>query len=179
MQCPQCHQPLQAFTVRGLQLDRCRDCGRVWLDLNEVERIFGGVQESLSEEELDQPCPRGHGPMVSGTLGDQPAVVCSFCRGAWVIDTVSDQQPAPAPPPVTASAKPPRPKPSVPHRHEVTVNCDVCSKPIPLSEAANTHRGTVCRSCELAGPPGSSGRERISGPDLAEKIQAVLRFLSG
>jgi hypothetical protein len=182
MQCPQCHKPMQTFTVRGMELDRCRDCGRVWLDLNEVERIFEGVLASLSEAEVDQPCPRGHGTMVSGTIGEQPAVVCSHCRGAWVIDTVSKEEAKPAPPPrplpAPAVAKPPAPKANAPARHEVKVNCDVCWKPISLSEAANTNRGTVCRSCELAEPAGSSGRERISGPDLADKIHAVLRFLS-
>ena len=32
---------MQVFFVRGLELDRCRGCGRVWLDLDEVDRTFG------------------------------------------------------------------------------------------------------------------------------------------
>lgn len=182
MLCPQCTKQMQVFTLRGLELDRCRECSRVWLDLNEVDALLGTVEVRTSDTEVDQPCPRGHGPMMSGAVKEQPAIICSTCRGAWLIDTVSPAEaPAPKEPTRPAPVRPPKEaKPGAPVS-AVQVTCELCAKKVPLSEAANTSRGMLCRSCELTPPnPGElSPYERYLGPgqDSGAAVGRVLKAL--
>ena len=39
--CPLCNEPLVAFELDGIEIDRCVDCGGVWLDAGELELIAG------------------------------------------------------------------------------------------------------------------------------------------
>jgi Zn-finger nucleic acid-binding protein len=168
---------MQVFTLRGLTLDRCRDCGRVWLDLNEVDALLGTVEVTLSDTEVDQPCPRGHGPMMSGAVKEQPAVICATCRGAWVVDTLSPSETEAPKPPVPKSATAAKPKP---HVSEVHVSCELCGKQVPLSRAVNTHRGTLCRECELKPPPHGEQapyeRYLSTSDDTGAKIGRILQL---
>jgi len=137
---------MQVFFVRGLELDRCRGCGRVWLDLDEVDRTFGISALDLSEAEVDAQCPRGHGVLVESTVRGQPALACSRCHGALVD-------------PANVAARPDAPMPE-----EVKVSCDRCLIAIPLSEAVNTSGGVLCRECELGEPPSQRNDPGVGGP---------------
>jgi hypothetical protein len=37
--CPKCAGALEGYTFEGFALDRCRDCGGIWLDQGELEAI--------------------------------------------------------------------------------------------------------------------------------------------
>jgi len=47
--CPLCHEPLVAFELDGVEIDRCVDCGGVWLDAGELELIAGRAGTSPGE----------------------------------------------------------------------------------------------------------------------------------
>ena len=37
--CPVCSEPLVAFELDGVEIDRCLECGGTWLDSGELERL--------------------------------------------------------------------------------------------------------------------------------------------
>jgi hypothetical protein len=55
--CPKCPGKLEAYTFEGYALDRCQECGGVWLDKGELEAIvkkisrgpLGGWLDTLTE----------------------------------------------------------------------------------------------------------------------------------
>lgn len=55
--CPKCPGKLQGYTFEGYVLDRCHECGGIWLDKGELEAIvkkirrgpLGGWLDTLSE----------------------------------------------------------------------------------------------------------------------------------
>jgi len=56
--CPKCPGKLEAYTFEGYALDRCQECGGVWLDKGELEAIvkkisrgpLGGWLDTLTEK---------------------------------------------------------------------------------------------------------------------------------
>jgi hypothetical protein len=56
--CPKCPGNLEAYTFEGYALDRCQECGGVWLDKGELEAIvkkisrgpLGGWLDTLTEK---------------------------------------------------------------------------------------------------------------------------------
>ena len=42
--CPKCSGPLESYTFEGLALDRCHECGGIWLDRGELEAIVGKIR---------------------------------------------------------------------------------------------------------------------------------------
>ncbi|MFO0632487.1 MAG: zf-TFIIB domain-containing protein [Nannocystaceae bacterium] len=49
MRCPKCGMELLEITFRGVRVDKCFDCGGVWLDDGELEELAGkpGFFEAL------------------------------------------------------------------------------------------------------------------------------------
>ncbi len=44
MQCPKCpNSPLVATRVQAIEVDRCKACGRIWLDGGEFDTLLKGV----------------------------------------------------------------------------------------------------------------------------------------
>ena len=39
LRCPKCHGILESYMLMNLALDRCRSCGGVWLDKEEIDAI--------------------------------------------------------------------------------------------------------------------------------------------
>lgn len=78
MQCPQCDQPtLKAQpTTTGVELDRCSDCGGVWLDRGELfffVRDVPGFQRAIDTARrtaavTERRSPKGGDPLVAITL---------------------------------------------------------------------------------------------------------------
>ena len=56
--CPKCPGKLEAYTFEGYVLDRCQECGGIWLDRGELEAIvkkisrgpLGGWLDTLTEK---------------------------------------------------------------------------------------------------------------------------------
>jgi Zn-finger nucleic acid-binding protein len=40
LRCPKCSGVLEGYTFQGFALDRCRDCGGIWMDKGELEGII-------------------------------------------------------------------------------------------------------------------------------------------
>jgi hypothetical protein len=67
--CPICHEPLVAFELDGVEIDRCVDCRGVWLDAGELELIAGragaprgelsrALSEARGQRHGKRRCPR-------------------------------------------------------------------------------------------------------------------------
>jgi hypothetical protein len=41
--CPKCRGKLESYTFHGFALDRCHECGGIWLDKGELEGIVGQI----------------------------------------------------------------------------------------------------------------------------------------
>ncbi len=67
--CPACGRTMETFDYAGdtgILLDRCRDCGGLWLDGGELEKVQAAVE--ASDENLDAAAKR-----YSGTLREVEA----------------------------------------------------------------------------------------------------------
>ncbi len=93
LQCPQDRFPLRTLRHGEVAVDYCAECGGIWFDGGELERVLGtGVR--LSEHLDGRPsrsssrtCPNGHGPMRLHTATADRRVVadaCPACHGVWV-----------------------------------------------------------------------------------------------
>lgn len=40
LRCPKCPGVLDSYTFQGFNLDRCRDCGGIWMDKGELEGVI-------------------------------------------------------------------------------------------------------------------------------------------
>lgn len=41
MHCPKCGNNLTEIEIRGVAVDKCNDCGGIWLDQGELEKLAG------------------------------------------------------------------------------------------------------------------------------------------
>jgi Zn-finger nucleic acid-binding protein len=96
--CPECREPLVAFELEGVEIDRCVTCGGTWLDAGELEQIteLAGVSPGRLSEALDSAtggkhgkrrCPRCGRKLRLITIGDEPAVEVDRCPrgdGLWL-----------------------------------------------------------------------------------------------
>ena len=44
--CPKCPGKLESYTFEGIGLDRCSDCGGIWLDRGELEALVHKISRS-------------------------------------------------------------------------------------------------------------------------------------
>ncbi len=97
--CPTCRQPLVAFELDGIEIDRCVDCGGVWLDAGELEWIAeradarpGALTRALAEAKGDRRgkrrCPRCRRKLrVIHMEGDNTRIELDRCPvgdGLWL-----------------------------------------------------------------------------------------------
>lgn len=52
--CPNCSSLLESYTFEGFLLDRCRDCGGVWMDKGELEGIVRKISRGPLGEWIDK-----------------------------------------------------------------------------------------------------------------------------
>ena len=96
--CPRCREPLVAFELDGVEIDRCLACGGTWLDAGELEWIAerAGVDPGPMTEALragrgrgkrtNLKCPRCGRRMRQVIVGQEQAVELDRCRhehGLW------------------------------------------------------------------------------------------------
>jgi len=96
--CPRCNEPLVAFELDGVEIDRCVTCSGTWLDAGELEWIAeragvdpGPLSEALraaagSGQRTKLRCPRCGGRMSAMIVGSAPGVEIDRCRrehGLW------------------------------------------------------------------------------------------------
>lgn len=109
MRCPHDHAELtQAIYESDTKVDRCPECGGMWLDKGELETIQEVISHDHSQElvripdlagaafrqalQQKQPritCPRCHIPMDRREYGYNSQVlidVCHRCHGVWLDD---------------------------------------------------------------------------------------------
>jgi len=49
MKCPKCYGNLIEETYQGVNIDRCEECGGVWLDSGELERLSRHQESAVSQ----------------------------------------------------------------------------------------------------------------------------------
>ncbi len=98
MECPKCQAPMEKVTHAGVEVDRCTNCGGIWFDLLERERLA----ELAGSEEIDTgdrrvgrkfdrleriDCPVCHTLMIRMVDAVQPHVhyeACKVCNGVFL-----------------------------------------------------------------------------------------------
>lgn len=58
LRCPKCKGLLESYTFQGFMLDRCHDCGGIWMDRGELEGVvrkisrgpLGALIDKLTEK---------------------------------------------------------------------------------------------------------------------------------
>jgi len=96
--CPRCREPLVAFELDGIEIDRCIACGGTWLDAGELEWIAeragvdpGTVSAALhvgqsSGQRTRLRCPRCRRRMHQVVVEQDPPIELDGCRnehGVW------------------------------------------------------------------------------------------------
>lgn len=96
--CPKCNEPLVGFELDGVEIDRCVECGGIWLDPGELEQIaeFAGVPPGPMTHALhharqkgeprQERCPRCGVRMRRAPVGEKEAVELDHCplgHGLW------------------------------------------------------------------------------------------------
>jgi serine/threonine-protein kinase len=97
--CAKCGGTLRGEWSGGsVVIDRCSDCGGVWLDEAEVNHVVGnrfadgqpqrtlGSEPEASLDAVVGDCPRGHGRLTLHPVSKQSfsVEVCPRCRGVWL-----------------------------------------------------------------------------------------------
>ncbi|HEX5604996.1 MAG TPA: zf-TFIIB domain-containing protein [Candidatus Binatia bacterium] len=54
LRCPKCPGNLESYTFHGISLDRCHECGGVWLDKGELQAIVRKISRGPVGEWLDK-----------------------------------------------------------------------------------------------------------------------------
>jgi Zn-finger nucleic acid-binding protein len=98
VECPKCGGALQAVVQEGIEVNRCVQCGGLWFDRMEADRLLkvkGSAQAidtgdaNVGEEKNQQgkiECPRCHTPMIRMVALEQHHIwyeSCTVCYGKW------------------------------------------------------------------------------------------------
>ena len=98
MKCPKCEsETFLTFSIREIEVDRCRTCGGIWFDEKELDRLLRvnpqeltPLQEGTEQEDLNRKhgkCPRDMASLLRMFSAINPAVIvdtCILCRGIWL-----------------------------------------------------------------------------------------------
>jgi Zn-finger nucleic acid-binding protein len=98
MYCPKCKtEPLAAYTIEDVTVDRCAVCAGVWFDAEELSQLLseearhvaqllkGTVSAQADGQKAD--CPRDASKMMRVYSAIDHSVildVCGECRGVWL-----------------------------------------------------------------------------------------------
>ena len=90
--CPVCRQPMVAFELEGVEIDRCVECGGTWLDAGELEIIaeaagaargalFEAMKNAKGQRHDRRRCPRCSRKLRVINMGTGKAVEIDRCPG--------------------------------------------------------------------------------------------------
>jgi Zn-finger nucleic acid-binding protein len=96
--CPVCNEPLIAFELEGVEIDRCLTCHGTWLDAGELEQIAelaavptgpltSALQTSRPGPRTKRRCPRCRRKLNTVVVGTDPPVEIDRCpleHGLWL-----------------------------------------------------------------------------------------------
>lgn len=97
IRCPKCHVDMEQIRYEDVEIDRCGDCGGIWFDAGEIERLkshraahaidTGDAATGRARNTIDRyPCPRCSGSMVRMIDPIQHHIwfeTCSICGGSY------------------------------------------------------------------------------------------------
>ena len=100
LKCPNCADELIEQSMYGILIDRCKGCGGIFFDRNELESILDIVEIigdiELDEDEIDTTsiaererifkCPHDGEIMGKKIIGAETIDVCGKCGGIWLDD---------------------------------------------------------------------------------------------
>ena len=95
--CPVCREPMIAFELEGIEIDRCVRCGGTWLDAGELEQIAelaevpagplsDALQRSDEGKRSRRRCPRCGRKLYTVAVGRDAVVEIDRCprgHGLW------------------------------------------------------------------------------------------------
>ncbi len=100
MKCPRDGKILDEIVISRSKVDRCEDCGGIWFDKDELEKVRDERDGNLSwldfdlwrdEESLEAggtfiDCPRDGNPLYQIRYGESSVMadVCPECHGVWL-----------------------------------------------------------------------------------------------
>jgi Zn-finger nucleic acid-binding protein len=104
MDCPRCTVELSEITRNDGTLQRCADCGGLWVDVTDLNKILlhanlpalSAIGGYVNADEITGMCPACNVDMVVVEGGERRSVsydTCESCGGIWV-DTDEDEPPA-------------------------------------------------------------------------------------
>jgi len=70
LKCPKCQAPMRSYERSGVTLERCSECGGVFLDRGELERLSEAEGDYLRRAPEEQDHEQYRGRRRRGFLGD-------------------------------------------------------------------------------------------------------------
>lgn len=98
LSCPHCHSRMAKVEAAGVTVDRCTECGGIWLDYKELDRGLQSGKKKLAKVDTGgkrdgkgahmlRYCPRDKALMVTMVDGNQTHVEfeqCTICGGMFL-----------------------------------------------------------------------------------------------
>ncbi len=106
--CIKCNSPQEPIVILGVEIDRCINCGGLWLDAGELKELVARRPAPGSDEQLEakiaqlsrvrptggaapsdvdvvnRACPACRGKLIIATFGDASIEQCNACYGVFV-----------------------------------------------------------------------------------------------
>lgn len=107
--CIKCNSPLEPIVIMGVEIDRCINCGGLWLDSGEIKELIAkrpapgsdaqleGMIDQLAQirptagappprpaDVVNTACPSCGGKLTIATFGDAAIEQCNGCDGVFV-----------------------------------------------------------------------------------------------
>ena len=86
--CIKCNSPLEPIVILGVEIDRCVNCGGIWLDGGEIRELAAKRSAAGADHELEAAIARLSTQRPTGATpvrGDGPDVPCPACSGKLTV----------------------------------------------------------------------------------------------
>jgi len=106
--CIKCNSPQEPIVVMGVEIDRCVNCGGLWLDAGELKELVSkrtspdsdaqlestidqlsrmrptGDASARAADAVDTPCPACGGKLMVAHFADTSIEQCTACDGVFI-----------------------------------------------------------------------------------------------